>query len=77
MILHVVYTFFLTILGPLYHTIFGTMTRAIAITIYLASCEHFITAIGAFGIMTVFLTSIHMKLHFINIAFRKIKQWVS
>ena len=68
---------FFTILGPLYLTIFGTMTRAIAITIYLASCEHLITTIGAFGIMIVFLTSIHMKLHFINIAFRKIKQWVS
>ena len=48
--------------------------KCASITIYLTSCEHFITAIGAFGIMVVFLTSVHMKLHFINTAFQKGKE---
>ena len=49
--------------------------KCASITIYLTSCEHFITAIGAFGIMVlVLLTSVHMKLHFTNTAFQKGKE---
>ena len=40
----------------------------------MTSCQHFITAIGALRIMVVFLTSVHMKLHFIKVAFQKIKE---